>query len=433
MGISSAGVDLSRRISKSRVPSSWHPWRTWVVCLALVSLLVSSAVAAPPQLKGQLDESSGLRVLRVWGTPHEQGFAHGYLLAADIKALFDEEVLDPKIIGDVNLYEQRLRGQMLPMFFFTPAEVEELEGMLEGMRAKLGGSGLHLERLNRPLDLKDLKAVNALPDWYTLFCSSFSAWGDLEADGQIITGRNLDFLNLPLLRKTHVTVVYLDPAGDGKAWVSQTWPGVIGVLTAMNEEGVTISLHDSSGPRPQAWGGFRPRILALREAIEKASADTAIKEVQEILRRQPAFVGNNVHVSVPYTGQDTPAAILEYDGALNVGQGVTVREATSKGSDGVEHAVFCTNHYRTRSQPQQCWRYESLAKGIKERVEKKQPIDLATARKLMKDVSVKGTFQTVIFLPNQRSMYVGLADEKRTAAEVEAVHLKLADLLRRPE
>jgi hypothetical protein len=48
--------------------------------------------ASPPQeeeVNGSLEEVNSVKVLRVWGSRREMGYAHGYLLADDLVDLFE--------------------------------------------------------------------------------------------------------------------------------------------------------------------------------------------------------------------------------------------------------------------------------------------------------------------------------------------------------
>ena len=47
--------------------------------------------AAESGVYGQVERHQGLRVLRLWGTAEERGYAHGYLLAKDIHAIMSDE------------------------------------------------------------------------------------------------------------------------------------------------------------------------------------------------------------------------------------------------------------------------------------------------------------------------------------------------------
>ena len=117
----------------------------------------------------------------------------------------------------------------------------------------------------------------------------------------------------------------------------------------MNEEGVLVMLHDEKGLPAKGEGGFWPRIAAVRIAIEKARAATAVQDVAEALRGKPPLVGCSVHVSLPLAkGKAGPMpSVIEWDGnALT--EGVTIRPPEGDAAAG---SVICTNHYLKRREP----------------------------------------------------------------------------------
>ena len=127
------------------------------------------------------------------------------------------------------------------------------------------------------------------------------------------------------------------------------WPGLIGAYTAMNEDGVTICMHDAQGLPATHQGKFVPRAYALREAIEKASGVSAVEDVRRVLLASPVMRGNNIHVSSPFMGQRNPAAVFEYDGNTAQDGGVTMRVALDEQTPALTSALLCTNHYRNRA------------------------------------------------------------------------------------
>ncbi|MFH0983006.1 MAG: C45 family peptidase [Planctomycetota bacterium] len=402
---------------------------TWVVWASRLS------IAAPPaNVTGSLEKVNGVRVLKLWGTPYERGYAHGYLVGPDIVQLFQTAVLDPRILADPQRYETAVRRDFAAKMKFDPERREELKGMLDGIVASVGPAGLRMERLGRNLDLGDLEAVNALADWYRFLCSSFSAWGDGQGGGEMVTARNLDFLTLPGLDTQHLIIVYLDPGPGKKRWVSLAWSGLIGAYTAMNEEGVTISMHDAEGRQPSGAGPFVPRSIALRDALEAATAADAVADVRRVLSVEASIGGNNIHVSAPFTNQPHPAAIFEYDGDLSSDGGITVRLSPAAAQSGW---IACTNHYLLRgpltegARQDSAVRYATLEQALRKARETHARIDLAFARKVMAEVANRGTLQSVVFFPNRKEMYVGLAAPGVTAVSVEPVPFRLEDLLRR--
>lgn len=419
-------------------------------CLAtIVALLISSiAFAGPAPIKGRLETIQGVQVLTLWGSDHERGYAHGYLLAEEIVGFAGQALLDPRVLDSKEAYGAKIVKEVLPTMAFSPQHQQELEGMLAGIIARLRTEDAVSKELGREIRLDDLKALNCLADWYSFYCSSFSVWGELHDAGQIATARNLDFLRLPGLIEQQLVIVHKPDASNRRKWVSVGWTGLIGCYTGMNEEGVTVSMHDCPpGPR-SAVTGFVPRSLALRDAIEGASAATAIDDVEKILRKRPAMFGNNVHVSSPFTGQETPAAVFEYDPDTGLDGGVTrgtdayypliplaAGEPDVKGrpaAAGLRSALVCTNHYRSRTSPLICPRFAALSAGLIAGLRPKA-IDLKSAMGLLSRVSVSDerviTAHAVYMLPNAKEFFVSFADSQRAAPNDRIMHFKLADLL----
>ena len=59
-----------------------------------IILILNINLTILAQINGTLDVIHGKKVLKVWGTHSERGYAHGYLLGEEIKHVFDEYVID---------------------------------------------------------------------------------------------------------------------------------------------------------------------------------------------------------------------------------------------------------------------------------------------------------------------------------------------------
>ena len=54
----------------------------------------------------------------------------------------------------------------------------------------------------------------------------------------------------------------------GKKWVNISVCGLVGCISGMNEDGVTVMMHDSDGLARTDQTGFVPRGIALRMIME---------------------------------------------------------------------------------------------------------------------------------------------------------------------
>lgn len=396
--------------------------RTGILRITAILLAAGAQAQTPPasqpgpvEVYGRFQMAYNIPVLEVWGTPEEAGFAQGFLLAPKILALFDDYASNPMILGGNDGYE-RLRKGARERMIWKPEWEQELSGMLRGMRARLEGGEVYSKRLKRALDIDDLKAVNALSDFRGVGCSTISVWGDLTFDGRTLTARNLDFPYTELMVRSQMILIHRNRDGR-RSWFSVTWPGLIGVYSAMNDDGVTAMIHDAPGLKPSIARGFSPRTLALRDALESAASKTFIADFEKTLRAHHFLSGNDFEVSAAHPRDGGPAAVVfECDGNAKDG-GVTVRRPEGAGKR--QCAIYCTNHMRSRGAPIQCRRFEIFDATVQQSIDRGATFDGAKLMAVMDDVRGSDTLHTVIAEPEARYMYVRIPGVSTTAQRFE--------------
>jgi hypothetical protein len=405
-------------------------WHSTSMCAVTSLLLLSNAARGmgppTPEVNGTLGEIEGVRVLRVWGTPQERGFAHGYLIGKDAVGLLNGFIASGAFM-DVEGYE----NEVLPRLgsLDVPPEFEaELRGILSGIEAKVGGP-VTVSILGRPLRYEDLVAGNSMGDALRTGCSSFTAWGPMTEDGHTLAGRNMDWATCPALEGTQVVMVHVaQPDSKKLGWVSIQWPGLIGCTTGMNSEGVTVASHDSNTPNPGTKRGFTPMALLYREAIESARAETAFDDISSVLGKRFTITGNNMMVARPFERTGLGAVVFEHDADLAKGRGVTVRESRDS-----ETFLVCTNHSRKRYDPMPCSRYLSLSDELKKIAQESGEGRLTTKRAwdMLRRVSIDGflTHHSAVFEPNRRLMHIALSRGRQSAPRCKVVTLDVQKLL----
>jgi hypothetical protein len=406
--------------------------------LFAATLFAPHALAGSPsknRLNGELCTVEGVRVLRIWGSPRERGFAHGWLLGSDIIKLLDGYIADGNISGGPQQYEASLH-RVGAMMKIEPRYREELRGLFEGIVAGLGDEAT-IPTLNRPIRYEDVVAINCIPDSTRMGCSSFAAWGVLTDKGQTLSGRNLDWHRIAALRGSQVAIAFLPARDSERGWISITWPGFIGCLTGMNADGITASMHDVPTDPPSTSSGFTPRGLILREAIENANGgpETALGKVCGVLARRITCVGNNVPISMPFVNhKNPPSAVFEYDGNISKNHGYQKVVPISKGAFDKFYQV-CTNHFCKRGKPSACDRYQKILSRLRALGREGKTLDVAGAWQILRSVACRGgpleTYHSVVFEPNARRLHVAFSSSSDTAQDCKPVTLNLADLLAR--
>jgi hypothetical protein len=142
-------------------------------------------------------------------------------------------------------------------------------------------------------------------------CTSFALDPAHTADGHVLLARAFDFEAGDVFDRDKV--VYLVHEDGAIPFASVAWPGLIGVVTGMNAEGVFLDVQGARGGEPTTEG--LPVVLSTREALSRAH-DTA--EAVAILREQPVMVSHLVfvadgtgHFAVVERAPGTPAHVRE--------------------------------------------------------------------------------------------------------------------------
>jgi len=156
-------------------------------------------------------------------------------------------------------------------------------------------------------------------------CSAFAAWGNHSADGKIIAGRNFDFFIGEAFRKNRV-LIFSKPE-TGYAFTSYSWPGMVGVLSGMNEAGLSVSLN--AGPPELPMQAKMPVSILAREILQYAST---IEEAVSIAKKREIFVSQSLFIS---SKKDRRAVVIEK----------TPDHLAVVESD--EGLLLCTNHFQS--------------------------------------------------------------------------------------
>jgi len=387
--------------------------------LRVRSLAVLAAIlvaAAPLAAANELQtKQGGVKVLVLDGESKARGRAQGRLLAEEI--LGNAGALDK--MRKNHMPDDKVYEKTLARFVWTQEDSDELDGIVEGVREALGAD-VKVPGTERLFGRQDVEGMNTLADLLPLACSSFSVTGSKVEGGGTITARNLDYPILPNMIAQRLVVVR-GPLGSKHAWATVSWPGLIGCYTGMNDQGVTACIHDvPTNPVFLLRKGLTPRSLGLRRILEATGKEGFAEKAASILRALRVGYGNNIHVSAP-----GGAAILEWDPDKDKEGGVTIREAT----DG---AVICTNHWRSRREPEKCERYEALAKALADRKDPWTPKAAMRALRASIQQSAVITIHSAVFSLESRKLLLAFAqDGAHPAPKQQAIELDLGELFAR--
>jgi hypothetical protein len=167
---------------------------------------------------------------------------------------------------------------------------------------------------------------HAMQDLMMVGCTSLAVWNENTEDGDLLIGRNFDFYVGDDFAKNKL-VEFVEPE-DGIPYMSVSWPGMIGVVSGMNKEGITVTINAGKSKIPLK--AKTPISLVTREILQYAKN---IDEAIVIAKRRKVFVSESILVG---SANDKSAVIIEVSPD---NFGVYKVENTSR--------VFCTNHFQS--------------------------------------------------------------------------------------
>lgn len=169
---------------------------------------------------------------------------------------------------------------------------------------------------------------HALQDLMLVGCTSFAVWDTKSEDGNLLIGRNFDFYAGDAFAEEKI-IAFVHPE-EGHKFMSVTWGGFIGVVSGMNDQGLTVTINAGKSKIPLV--AKTPISIVAREILQYAST---IDEAIAIAKKREVFVSEAIMVG---SAKDEKAVLLEVS-PNNFG--VFEVENTS--------ALICTNHFQSEA------------------------------------------------------------------------------------
>jgi isopenicillin-N N-acyltransferase like protein len=322
---------------------------------------VAPPTALPPRLSIPVGEFGG--------DPAQIGAEHGHRFHDQIIDLF-QNYLMARLPGNIRV-EARMAAASFEIYML-PDQRAETQGLADAVGLNVYDAVL----AQCYLDLMPLTG-----------CSTIALPSEAAPDEVARLGRNLDFDGGGILDKRSVLIVY-HPLGKYQ-FASIGWPGMIGVLSGMNEYGLClVNMEVDRQMRPPM---AMPYTLLYRTVLEQCRT---VDEAIDLLKRTPRQSANNLML-MDARGDRAVAEIRP--------EGVTVR----RGQSGT--GLISTNHQRGQDAdtPGYCWRYDSLHRASASEFGR---IDLGAIEGMLGKV-VQGTLgdmtlQSMVFEPANRVVYL---------------------------
>lgn len=132
-------------------------------------------------------------------------------------------------------------------------------------------------------------------------CTALAGWNKHSADSNLILGRNFDFYVGDDFAAAKI-IAFTKPS-KGYPFMMVTWPGMIGAVSGMNNQGITVTLN--AGPSGIPKGAKMPVTILSRQILQYAST---LSEAYQIALQAEIFVSECIIIG---SGQENKVVVIE--------------------------------------------------------------------------------------------------------------------------
>jgi len=360
--------------------------------------------------EGSLKYVNGVPVMTLKGTPEQMGEQAAKLVAEPSKKLlnFPEELISSLAtpVGFKLLKPQLYKTSSKLYENFPANNKAEAEAMLK----------------NSNIDRDTFLFCNTVFDQKHLLmslfgCSAVIVEKDRSSTGQTIFARNMDYMGLGYLQQYTLITIYQQPGK--KAFASIGFPGTIGVISGINDAGLSIASLETTGSNKEGGPAFDaegiPFLLNYRRILEECST---VEEAYQMLSSMKRTTCQHLMVCDKNGG-----AVLEY---------TPTKVIKRTGDHGT---CRCTNHFLSNelklAVPKNIFTTIDRMAGLDECCAGTHPIGVGEVKKYLNKVHQKEmTLQSMIFEPSTLRLHLAVGTGKEPSSAQEYRVLDLGPMLK---
>lgn len=272
--------------------------------------------------------NSGLYEMYLEGDAFERGVAYGKLTQELVQRQEDHftdqflEMVPSK--SYLHLLKYGIKWFNRNMVEHVPVEYQkEIYGVSFAASDKHKAIGKKYHRILNYHAAHDIG--HALQSMALVGCTSFATWDEQSEDSSLIIGRNFDFYVGDKFAEEKIVAFYKPE--EGHKFMMVTWAGFVGVVSGMNEKGLTVTINAAKSSMPS--GSATPVSIVAREILQYAGN---IAEAYEIASKRKMFVSESFLIGSLADGR---AAVIE-----KTPDQLALYEPT-------DNILYCTNHFQS--------------------------------------------------------------------------------------
>ena len=253
------------------------------------------------------DTNSSLRHVLLRGSPYNRGYEQGRLFSAELE--IQENMMMRKLKDFIpSVFMQRLLFFVSKIWFFDLDQyidddsLMEMEGISKFSAKKYDNLASPLTRQVAYHGIHEVGQIFVDDDRVDLGCFV----SILNTPKGRVIGRNFDFDIDGYFDKNKI-IKWSFP-DKGNSYVSVIFPGMVGVVTGVNDKGIFVSLNAAGSDSFSRVG--TPTTLVLKNVLEKSrSIDEALKTVQDAqVFITEIFIIADIYKNIVYKIEKTPGS-----------------------------------------------------------------------------------------------------------------------------
>ena len=181
-------------------------------------------------------DTLGIKVIKVWGTHQQRGFALGALTGLDVTDMI-VNYIKPQFGSAYTI----ARTKVIQGIDISIPQIykDEAQGVIDGMIAS-GTNPNNLDQTDILIGNCMLDLGNLLSKSFDQGCSTLMSWGDATAgtdlDGKSVASRHMDWTYSSILINHNVIVVHFPSEPNETKWLLAGYDGMISALSGLNQD-----------------------------------------------------------------------------------------------------------------------------------------------------------------------------------------------------